>query len=104
MQALHRAHSCVVSHDCWQFQPARLWPDACLWSFVAIAQCHSFHCRCCHLSLLPAAVLPQLTKNFTSVCVTDTGALGGVLLGVVATRDVDFINDRATPLEEVMTR
>lgn len=45
----------------------------------------------------------QLTKNFTSVCVTDTGAVGGVLLGLVTTRDVDFINDRATPLEEVMT-
>ncbi len=49
-------------------------------------------------------LLLQLTKNFTSVCVTDTGAVGGVLLGIVTTRDVDFVNDRATPLEEVMTR
>jgi hypothetical protein len=58
-----------------------------------------------HLLLLCCAVYcMQLTKNFTSVCVTDTGAVGGVLLGVVTTRDVDFINDRATPLEEVMTR
>jgi IMP dehydrogenase len=46
----------------------------------------------------------QLTKNFTSVCVTDTGAVGGQLLGIVTTRDVDFVNDRATPLEDIMTR
>lgn len=46
----------------------------------------------------------KLTKNFSSVCVTDTGALGGVLLGIVTTRDIDFVNDRATPLEEIMTR
>ncbi|PNW72985.1 hypothetical protein CHLRE_14g614300v5 [Chlamydomonas reinhardtii] len=43
------------------------------------------------------------TRGFTSVCVTDTGALGGKLLGVVTTRDIDFINDKLTPLAEVMT-
>eukprot|EP00882_Tetradesmus_deserticola_P030403 GHRQ01034127.1.p3 GENE.GHRQ01034127.1~~GHRQ01034127.1.p3 ORF type:complete len:100 (+),score=29.38 GHRQ01034127.1:132-431(+) len=46
----------------------------------------------------------QSTKHFSSVCVTDTGALGGKLLGVVTSRDIDFVSDRATPLEEVMTR
>eukprot|EP00878_Enallax_costatus_P013887 GHUV01014522.1.p1 GENE.GHUV01014522.1~~GHUV01014522.1.p1 ORF type:complete len:358 (+),score=101.32 GHUV01014522.1:142-1215(+) len=46
----------------------------------------------------------KLTKNFSSVCVTDTGAPGGQLLGIVTSRDIDFINDRQTPLEEVMTR
>jgi IMP dehydrogenase len=46
----------------------------------------------------------KVTKNFTSVCITDTGALGGKLLGIVTSRDIDFINDRLTPLEEVMTR
>jgi IMP dehydrogenase len=46
----------------------------------------------------------QSTKNFSSVCVTDTGALGGKLLGIVTSRDIDFISDRSTPLEEVMTR
>eukprot|EP00775_Hariotina_reticulata_P004723 gene4724-4973_t len=46
----------------------------------------------------------KVAKNVSSVCVTDTGALGGKLLGVVSTRDVDFINDRSTPLEDVMTR
>lgn len=45
-----------------------------------------------------------MTKNFSSVCVTDTGAVGGLLLGIVTTRDIDFVNDRSTPLEEVMTR
>jgi hypothetical protein len=32
------------------------------------------------------------------------GALGGKLLGIVTTRDVDFVNDRQTPLAEVMTK
>jgi CBS domain-containing protein len=57
---------------------------------------HVCSCFCC--------AFLQLTKNFTSVCVTDTGAVGGQLLGIVTTRDVDFVNDRATPLEEIMTR
>jgi IMP dehydrogenase len=38
------------------------------------------------------------------VVVTDNGSLGGRLLGIVTSRDIDFINDRLTPLEEVMTR
>jgi len=38
------------------------------------------------------------------VCVTDTGEVGGRLVGMVAARDVDFVADRAgTPLREVMT-
>lgn len=43
------------------------------------------------------------TRGFSSVCVTDTGSLGGKLLGVVTTRDIDFVNDKLTPLSEVMT-
>jgi len=43
-------------------------------------------------------------KGYRSVCVTDTGALGGKLLGIVTTRDVDFVNDRFTELQAVMTR
>jgi IMP dehydrogenase len=38
-----------------------------------------------------------------AVCVTDTGALGGRLLGLVASADVAFVGDPATPLSEVMT-
>ncbi|WIA19147.1 hypothetical protein OEZ85_003795 [Tetradesmus obliquus] len=54
----------------------------------------------------PISALDALksTKNFSSVCVTDTGALGGKLLGIVTSRDIDFVSDRSTPLEEVMTR
>jgi IMP dehydrogenase len=55
---------------------------------------------CC----LPHSCPKQSTKNFSSVCVTDTGALGGKLLGIVTSRDIDFVSDRSTPLEEVMTR
>ncbi|KAG2491126.1 hypothetical protein HYH03_010570 [Edaphochlamys debaryana] len=43
------------------------------------------------------------TRGFSSACVTDTGALGGKLLGIVTTRDIDFVNDRLTPISEVMT-
>eukprot|EP00879_Flechtneria_rotunda_P023359 GHRR01024709.1.p1 GENE.GHRR01024709.1~~GHRR01024709.1.p1 ORF type:complete len:172 (+),score=66.25 GHRR01024709.1:224-739(+) len=46
----------------------------------------------------------KLTKNFSSICVTDTGALGGKLLGIVTSRDIDFIDDRQMPLEDVMTK
>jgi len=62
----------------------------------------------------PAALLPtapvsaldalRAARGHVSVCVTDTGHVGGRLLGVVASRDVDFLSDRATPLSEVMTR
>ncbi|GLC34105.1 hypothetical protein PLESTB_000837900 [Pleodorina starrii] len=53
----------------------------------------------------PVSKLHELknTRGFSSVCVTDTGALGGKLLGIVTTRDIDFVNDRLTPLSEVMT-
>ncbi|GLI66019.1 hypothetical protein VaNZ11_009723 [Volvox africanus] len=53
----------------------------------------------------PVSKLYELknTRGFSSVCVTDTGALGGKLLGIVTTRDIDFVNDRLTPLSEVMT-
>ena len=37
------------------------------------------------------------------MCVTDTGALGGKLVGIVSTRDYDFINDGMTRLDEIMT-
>lgn len=43
-------------------------------------------------------------KGFTSVCVTDTGKVGGKLLGIVTTRDWDFVADLHTPLGEVMTK
>jgi len=42
-------------------------------------------------------------KGFGSVCVTDTGVLGGTLLGIVTTRDYDFVTDGHTTLREVMT-
>ena len=35
---------------------------------------------------------------------TDTGALGGKLLGIVTAGDTAFLSDRGTLLEEVMTR
>ena len=45
----------------------------------------------------------QTTRGFTSACITDSGELGGRLLGLVTTRDVDFVNDRLTPVSEIMT-
>jgi IMP dehydrogenase len=61
----------------------------------------------------PAVVGPQATlmdildlkatKGFGSACVTDTGALGGKLLGLVSSRDYDFVSDAHTPVTEIMT-
>jgi len=42
-------------------------------------------------------------KGYGSVCVTDTGEVGGRLLGVVSSRDYDFVTDAMTTLDEIMT-
>jgi IMP dehydrogenase len=41
--------------------------------------------------------------GFSGVPITDTGKMGGQLLGIVTNRDVDFLTDRTQPLERVMT-
>ena len=42
-------------------------------------------------------------RGFTSVCVTDTGAVGGKLVGLVTSRDSELVSNRATVLSSVMT-
>lgn len=44
-------------------------------------------------------------KGFAGVPVTDTGKIGGKLLGIVTSRDIDFIKKDGlnTPLDKVMT-
>ena len=46
----------------------------------------------------------QELKDFSSICVTDTGALGGKLLGIVTPRETDFITDRSQPISEIMDK
>jgi len=41
--------------------------------------------------------------GFSGVPITEEGRMGSKLLGIVTTRDVDFIKDRSTPLRDVMT-
>jgi IMP dehydrogenase len=41
--------------------------------------------------------------GFTGVPVTDTGKMGGKLLGIVTNRDIDFVQDRTLLLKDVMT-
>ncbi|KAL5508676.1 IMD1 [Sanghuangporus vaninii] len=49
-------------------------------------------------------VLDIKTRHgFSGIPITDTGALGGKLLGIVTNRDVQF-RDPSTPLTEVMTK
>lgn len=44
------------------------------------------------------------STNCATVLLTDTGAVGGKLLGIVTSRDADFIEDRSKRLSEVMTK
>ena len=41
--------------------------------------------------------------GFSGVPITDTGKLGGKLVGIVTNRDTDFVKDRSLSLKEVMT-
>jgi IMP dehydrogenase len=41
--------------------------------------------------------------GFSGVPITEEGRMGSKLLGIVTTRDVDFIKDRSTPVKDVMT-
>jgi IMP dehydrogenase len=41
--------------------------------------------------------------GFSGVPVTEDGKIGSKLLGIVTSRDIDFIDDRSTPLQQVMT-
>ena len=46
----------------------------------------------------------QATKGIGSVCVTDTGAPSGRLLGIVTPQDYDLVSDGHTRLGDIMTR
>eukprot|EP01041_Mallomonas_annulata_P011417 gene11417-23887_t len=41
--------------------------------------------------------------GFSGIPVTENGKLGSKLVGIVCSRDIDFIDDRSTPLVQVMT-
>lgn len=41
--------------------------------------------------------------GFSGVPITDTGRMGGKLLGIVTNRDTDFVADLHTPLSQVMS-
>ncbi|KAG0585788.1 hypothetical protein KC19_2G039100 [Ceratodon purpureus] len=43
-------------------------------------------------------------RGFSSVVVTEDGAVGSRLVGIVTSRDVDFVRDRSTEVREVMSR
>ncbi|CAM6011005.1 unnamed protein product [Sphagnum balticum] len=44
------------------------------------------------------------TKGFSSVLVTEDGKVGSKLVGIVTSRDTDFVVDRTTEVREVMSR
>ena len=44
------------------------------------------------------------SRGFSGIPITDTGRIGGALLGIVCTRDIDFVGDDDLSVTEVMTR
>ena len=44
------------------------------------------------------------SKGYTAFPITSTGRVGGELLGILTSRDSDFVEDRNTPIEECMTK
>ncbi len=46
----------------------------------------------------------KATKGFSSVLVTEDGKVGSKLVGIVTSRDTDFVLDRSTEVREVMSR
>lgn len=45
----------------------------------------------------------KATHGFSGIPVTEDGRMGSKLVGIVTSRDTDFIDDRSTPLHQVMT-
>ena len=43
-------------------------------------------------------------KGYTAFPITSTGRVGGELLGILTSRDSDFVEDRNTPIEQCMTK
>lgn len=46
----------------------------------------------------------KIKYGFTGVPITETGKMGSRLVGIVTNRDIDFIKDRSTKINEVMTK
>lgn len=46
----------------------------------------------------------KATNGFSGIPITDTGELGGKILGIITSRDVDAIDDRSVRIQDVMTK
>ena len=83
----------TIEEQVWKIGNVKRWKNG----FITRPQC-----------LSPNSTLAEIDeifkeKGFNSFPITDTGKVGGKLLGLASTRDHDFISDRSTTVSDVMT-
>ena len=88
-------HGCQDMHQqAEQVRSVKRWENG----FIMAPVCMSPHERISELDNL------KVVQGYSSVPITENGQLGGKLLGIVTSRDIDLMEDRSIELKEVMTK
>ena len=88
MGVIHR--NCTVEYQCGEVRSTKAHQNG----FISNPMCVG-----------PESTIEDLDAlTYTAFPVTDTGAVGGKLLGIVTSRDIDFVVDRKSRCADVMTK